>query len=93
MGRATLRAIAMLPEGERPVVQVKAPRAPQSLGAPEYVDISAVVELKDLAVKAHASQSGPMSVFWEKRYQEASPEERAEIERNRKRESYYVYPV
>lgn len=93
MGRATLRAIAMLPEGQRPVVHVKAPRAHESLGAPEYVDISGVVELKNGAVKAHASQSGPMSVFWEKRYQEASAEERAEIERNRKREAYFVYPV
>jgi bacillithiol biosynthesis deacetylase BshB2 len=93
MGRATLRAIAMLPEGQRPVVHVKAPRAVESLGAPQYEEISSVVELKNAAVKAHASQSGPMSVFWEQRYQAASAEERAEIERNRKRETYFVYPV
>lgn len=93
IGRATIRAVEMLPAERRPVIHVKAPRAPKSLGTPEYHDISSVVDVKDRAVKAHASQSGPMSVFWEKRYQEASPEEKAEIDRGRTREGYWVYPI
>lgn len=93
IGRATLRAIELLPEAERPVIHVKAPRAPKTMGEPSFFDISSVVALKEAAVKAHASQSGPMSVYWEKRYQEATPEERAEIERGRKREGYWVYTV
>lgn len=93
MGRATIRAVELLPADRRPVVHVKAPRGPKSMGEPEYHDISSVVDVKNEAVKAHASQSGPMSIFWEKRYQEASPEEKAEIERSRTREGYWVYPI
>jgi bacillithiol biosynthesis deacetylase BshB2 len=93
MGRATIRAVQMLPPERRPVVHVKAPRGREALGEPQYIDISAVLDVKDAAIKAHASQSGPMSVFWEKRYQEASPEEKAEMDRNRKREAYWVYPI
>lgn len=88
LGAATVRAVAMLGPAERPPIHTRAfGKASMELGDPDLtIDVSAVLDVKMEAIRAHRSQSEHMFVKMA-----ADPAAKERIERERSLERYWVW--
>lgn len=88
VGAATVAAVRRLPADERPRVHCLVSwRAAEKLGIPlQTVDVSAVLDAKMAATRAHRSQSEAM-------LKRLTPEEAEKRREQIRRERYMVYPV
>ncbi len=88
LGRATIRAVELLPPEERPPVHTRAfGKASAVLGEPDLVvDVRPVWETKLAAIRAHRSQS---QLVLDRAA--ADPEEQERLRRERELERFYVW--
>ncbi len=88
LGAATVRAVEMLPPEQRPTVHCRAfGKDVEELGEPDVtVDISAVLDRKMAAARAHRSQTQGMMERMQK-----DPEMRKRLEVDRSIEKYWIW--
>jgi bacillithiol biosynthesis deacetylase BshB2 len=88
VGEAAIRAVRRLPPAERPQVHCSIPpRLAEKAGIPLHtVDVRAVLDIKQAAIRAHRSQSEGM-------LSRLSPEEAERRREQMASERYMVYPV
>ncbi len=92
LGRATVLALADLPIDRRPVLHTRGfGKRLGELGEPDVtIDATPVMEIKMKAFHAHRSQTEPILAEWEARGIN-NPAERAEYERQRTMEKYWIH--
>lgn len=88
LGAATVRALAKMDPARRPPLHTRAfGKGVEALGEPDLVvDVSEVMEIKMAAIRAHRSQSENMLAR-----AAADPAYREQMERERSRETYWIW--